>query len=299
MKKFLFICLFLVAAASLGFANKLPNVTAPQLPPSIPTEDPITLIGELSPQCQGALLSIVTSPEFFECVPVTALLPLLTDPTLLPSILKDPIANGAKLLPVFDAICADPKCSDGGVEAAQKAIAEGCSSKSDQGNPIIQIAVAVTTFYSPGRDIICFKDFEGEYCTVETVKNILALPPPPIKLLGGIIDKVIFAEPKSICTPCNKAIANTLIDFFTAHPEALEIIEQAFHIGEEEIKIGEVFLAVKCGSPFIDGKVGDPTDPPGKFTYQEAGKNDTSSASTNKFNLFVMGTLVASTLVLN
>src|SRR5256885_775375 len=122
MKKFLFNCFFLVAAASLGLANKLPNVTAPALPPQIPTPDPITLIGELSQQCQGALLSVVTSPEFFECVPVAALLPLLTDPTLLPSVFQDPITNGPKLLPIVDAICADPKCSDEGVANAQKAL---------------------------------------------------------------------------------------------------------------------------------------------------------------------------------
>jgi len=300
MKKFLFNSLFLVAAASLGLANKLPNVTTPALPPQLPTQDPISLIGDLSPECQGALLSVVTSPEFFECIPVAALLPVLTDPTLLPSVLADPLKNGAKLLPIVDAICADPKCSDDGVAAAQKAIVAGCSSAQDQKNPIAQLAIAAVTFYSPVRDIICFKDSAKEYCTVETITNILSLPNAPIKLLGGIIDKLIFAEPKLICTPCNKAMANTLIDFFTAHPEALEIIENAFHIGEEELVIGKIGLAVKCGAPFVDGKVGDSTDPPGKFVYQEAGNGTDSSASVNGFNfLMISSIMAASTLVLN
>jgi len=304
MKKFLFICLFLVAAASLGLANKLPNVTAPSLPSQIPTEDPISLIGELSPQCQAGLLSIVTNPEFFECIPVTALLPLLTDPTLLPSVLKDPIHNAAKLLPIVDAICADPKCSDNGVADAQKALQEGCSSEQDQKNPIAQLAIAAVTFYSPVRDIICFKDFKKEYCTVETITNILTLPPAPIKILGGVIDQVVFAEPKAICTPCNKAMVNTLIGFFTAHPEALDIVEKAFNIGEEELKLGEIFLSVKCGSPFIDGKVGDSTDPPGKFVYQEAGKDDddddkSAASSVDTHKIFVVSSLIASTLLLN
>lgn len=301
MKKFLFICLFLVAAASLGLANKLPNVTAPSLPNNIPTADPISLIGSLSPQCQGALLSIVTSPEFFECIPVAALLPLLTDPTLLPSVLQDPVHNAAKLLPIVDAVCAVPKCSDEGVANAQKALAEGCSSEQDQKNPIAQLAFAAVTFYSPARDIVCFKDSKDEYCTVETVENILSLPPAPVKILGGVVDKVIVAEPKFICTPCIKAIVNTLIDFFKEHPEALDIVEKAFKIGEEELKIGEIFLVVKCGLPFVDGKVGDPTDPPGKFVYQQAGNETTSDASNvDKLHLLVYGSLaVASTLVLN
>jgi len=301
MKKFLFSGLFLVAAAGLGFANKLPNVTAPALPPQLPTADPITLIGELTPECQAAMLSIITSPEFFECVPVAALLPILTDPTLLPSVLKDPIHNAAKLLPAIDAICADPKCSDEGVANAVKALQGGCSSEQDQKNPIAQLATFAVTFYSPVRDIICFKDYENEYCTVETIKNILSLPPAPIKLLGGIIDQVIFAEPKSICTPCNKAMVNTLIDFFKAHPETLEIVEKAFNIGEEELKIGEIFLAVKCGSPFVDGKVGDSTDPPGKFTYQEADGDKSDASQAHGHKVLLISTLIAaaSSVVLN
>src|SRR4051812_44897703 len=122
----LFTPLFLVAAAGLGLATELPTLKVPPLPPQLPTEDPITLISELKPECQAALFSIVANPEFFQCVPVGALLPVLTDPTFPPIILKDPIANGAKLLPIFDAPCALPKCSDEGVQAAIKAIAEGC-----------------------------------------------------------------------------------------------------------------------------------------------------------------------------
>src|SRR5204863_7347169 len=141
---------------------KIPTVKTPKLPPQLPTANPIELIGELSPECQAGLLSIVTNPEFFECVPVGALLPLLADPTFLPSILEDPVANGAKLLPIFDAICAVPKCSDDGVATALKAVQEGCVKDLD--NPLIQMALGVLTFYSPVRDIICFKDNKGEFC---------------------------------------------------------------------------------------------------------------------------------------
>lgn len=300
MRKFLLFCFFLVIASNLGLANKLPNVTAPALPANIPTADPITLIGELSPQCQAAFLSIITSPEFFECVPVAALLPVLTDPTLLPSVLSDPLNNAPKLLPVVNAICAVPKCSDSGVANALQSVKEGCSSKDDQKNPIVQLAVGVITFYSPVRDIICFENNKKELCIVETVTNILTLPAPPIKLLGGIIDKLIFAEPKSICTPCNKAIVNTLIDFFTANPDAIDLLEEAFHIGEEELKIGEFYFAIKCGAPFVDGKVGDPTTDPKDFEYQEADNGSKSEATKiEKLSYFLVGTLgVASTLVL-
>lgn len=295
MRKFLFFCFFLVVVANLGLANKLPNVTTPNLPSGLPTEDPITLIGELSPSCQAAFLSIVTDPGFFECVPVTALLPLLTDPTLLPSIIQDPAKNAPKLLPVVDAICAVPKCSNEGVANALKSVESGCSSKSDQKNPIVQLATAVITFYSPVRDIICFENNKKELCIVETATTIFTLPPAPIKLLGGIVDELIFAEPKLICTPCNKAIVNTLIDFFTKNPAAIDFLEQAFHIGEEELKIGEFYFAVKCGAPFIDGKVGNPKTDPKDFEYQEA----SDATKAEKLSYFLVGSLgLASTLII-
>lgn len=292
--------LFLVAAAGLGLANNLPNITVPPLPAQIPTANPIELIGELSPQCQSALLSVVANPEFFECVPVAALLPLLTDPTFLPSILKDPITNGPKLLPIFDATCALPKCSDSGVKNALKTVSEGCAS--DLNNPLIQLALGAITFYSPVRDVICFKDNKDEYCLVETVTNILTLPAPPsdFKLLGGIIDKLVTAEPRSICTPCNKAILNTVVDFLKKNPAALLLLNAAFHFGENELFIGKLFVFLKCGFEFLDGKIPDPSKiDPGKFTYQVSDSDSKSLATQNEINLVMLGSLLASSFVLN
>lgn len=294
----LFTPLFLVAAAGLGLANNLPNLTAPALPAQIPTENPIELIGELSPQCQAALFSIVANPEFFECIPVGALLPLLTDPDLLPSVLKDPVANGPKLLPIFDATCALPKCSDEGVKNAIETVTTGCAA--DLTNPLIQLALGAMTFYSPVRDIICFKDNKDEYCLVETFTNILTLPPPPkdFKLLGGIIDKLVVAEPRAICTPCNKAILNTALNFLKKNPQALLILDAAFHVGENELFIGKLFVFLKCGFQFLDGKVPDPSKiDPGKFVYQVS--DSKSPATQNEINLIMLGSLLASSLVLN
>lgn len=296
----LFTPLFLVAAAGLGLASNLTTLSVPPLPPKLPSADPIQLISELSPQCQGALLSIVANPEFFECVPVAALLPLLTDPTFLPSILKDPIANGPKLLPIFDATCALPKCSDEGVKTALEAVTTGCAS--DINNPLIQLAIGAMTFYSPVRDIVCFKDNKDEYCLVETITNVLTLPPPPkdFKLLGGIIDKLVVAEPKAICTPCNKAILNTVVNFLKKNPQALLILNAAFNVGENELFIGKLYVFLKCGFQFLDGKVPDPSNiDPSRFTYQVADADDKSLATQNEMNLIMLGSLLASSFVLN
>ncbi|CAI2193873.1 1630_t:CDS:1, partial [Funneliformis geosporum] len=115
--------------------------TAKGAAPPVPT-NPIDAIGSLTPECQAALFSIVANPEFFKCVPIAALLPLvpiLTDPTALPTLLKDPAKNLPPLLgPVFDGICAAPKCSDEGVATSLKALDDGC--QADEKNLLIEIA---------------------------------------------------------------------------------------------------------------------------------------------------------------
>jgi hypothetical protein len=294
--------LFLVAAASLGFANQLPNITTPNLPAQLPAANPVELLGQLSPGCQAGLLSIVANPEFFQCVPVASLLPLLFDPTFLPSILKDPVANGAKLLPVFDAICSVPKCSDDGVEKALQAIQTGCKKEIEDDNSLIKLALGVLTFYSPGRDIICFKDNKDQFCLADSLTSILTLPAPPadFKLLGGIIDKVIAAEPKFICTPCNKAILNTVVNFLKKNPAAVDALEKAFKIGEEELFIGKIFVFLKCGFEFLDGKIPKTEKiDPSKFTYQQSDSGSSSLATQNEINLLMLGSFLASSLVLN
>ncbi|GBB91656.1 hypothetical protein RclHR1_01900021 [Rhizophagus clarus] len=294
----LFTPILLVAAAGLGLASNLPTLSVPPLPPQIPSANPIELIGELSPQCQAALFSVVANPEFFECVPVAALLPVLTDPEFLPSFIKDPITNGPKLLPIFDATCSIPKCSDEGVKNAIQTVTEGCAA--DIKNPLIQLALGAMTFYSPVRDIICFKDNKDEYCLVETFTNILSLPAPPkdFKLLGGIIDKLVVAEPRSICTPCNKAILNTVVDYLKENPAALALLNAAFNVGPNEFFIAKLYVFLKCGFEFMDGKIPDPSKiDPGKFVYQVA--DDKSLATQNEINLMMLGSLLASAVILN
>ncbi|CAG8820857.1 14195_t:CDS:2, partial [Racocetra fulgida] len=86
-------------------------------------------------------------------------------------------------------------------------------------NPIVQLFEGTVTFYSPVRDIICFKDNKQDYCLVNSIENILA-------------------------------IINTIINFFNANPEAYDILAKAANIGEQDMELIEKFLAVKCGQQF-------------------------------------------------
>src|SRR5205085_1158411 len=65
----------------------------------------------ISQQCQSALLNIALNPEFFECVPISAIVGLVSDPDLIRSVISNPLPNIPKLQPLFDDVCAIKKCS--------------------------------------------------------------------------------------------------------------------------------------------------------------------------------------------
>lgn len=271
-------------------------------PPTPAPLDPIKLIESLSPSCQASLLSIVANPEFFECVPITAflpLLPVLADPTAIPKLLQDPAKNIPPVLgPVFDGICAAPKCSDEGVATSLKALNDGC--KADEKNVLIEIATAVVTFYSPIRDTICFKDTKKEYCVFETLDKVTALPKPPFKLIdGGLIDSLAFAEPKEICTPCNKAIVNTIFNFLNA--DTNHSVEYLGQLGVPPLflQVGKLIVGLKCGFQFLDGKVGNPEDTdPEDFNYQLAQPTGDSSIKGVSLTTMIGALLVSSFLAI-
>ncbi|KAF0559072.1 hypothetical protein F8M41_007040 [Gigaspora margarita] len=250
---------------SLFSADHMPQI--PDLLSSIPSENPIDLFTELSPQCQGAFINMITDPEFVQCVPILEVMSFISEPDLLLNVKTDPIANGPKLLPIIDAICHIQKCPDGFMNNSLTEIMTYCNSDFDSKNPDVQLTVDILTLYSPIRDIICFMNNEGVNCIVETAINLLKLPSPPFKLFGEFIDKLVAAEPKIICTPCNKAIVNTFLNFLKEHPDALNILYENFKFGETELSYFEFFGYTKCGFQFEDGKIPDTSIDPRNFTY--------------------------------
>ncbi|CAG8798853.1 7707_t:CDS:1, partial [Dentiscutata erythropus] len=233
-----------------------PNIASKIPPNTLQILDALDgLPGNLSQPCVTTLLAIATSPEFLKCVTPGAFLPILpiiSDPNFFNSLKQNP----KKLLdyiPQFDQfsdiICNAPKCSDGGVQNATNAITVGCKDDLSNKNAIADLIYFFVVFYSPVRDITCFKD-KKEYCKDETAKVVINLPQSPLNITGNpLLDSVAVADPGSICTRCNKDIVNTLFNFLKNNKPALDLLAQAGidqkHI--DEMKIG---VAVKCGINF-------------------------------------------------
>ncbi|CAJ0762707.1 24218_t:CDS:2 [Entrophospora sp. SA101] len=233
-------------------------------------QDPIALVEDLSQSCQTALLSILTSSELIQCIPIPAflpLLPILVDPSEIASLISNPKTGLQKLQPNLiefsNEFCAAPKCSDQGVAYAIKTIQTGCN-PDDMKTTAMKIIFPAAVFYSPVRETICFKDSgnPSHFCLVENdITTSINLPKSPFNLGGGdFIDSIVVADPTAICTTCNKAIYNTIDNFINSNDLAKKILA-----GDQVLLYQvRVFFAIKCGIGFEDGKVPDPSQPPPK-----------------------------------
>jgi hypothetical protein len=257
----------LLAAASLGLAlpanSTLEKLPSKQLSPDVQSvldSVPPSVKATVSPQCQAAIFSIVISPEFLTCIPIASfvpLIPIVTDPTIIPKVLADPVHNyklvEGPLIEFATAFCPAPKCSDKGVQAAIKTLQDGC--KTDLvSNPLIQLLFDVAVFYSPIKDITCFKD-KKQFCWDESILTIINLDPSPFNITGNpLLDSIAVAEPQAICTKCNKDIVNTIFNFLKNNDLALKVLA-SFKITDKEIGLAKLGVAVKCGAKFEDGTI--------------------------------------------
>ncbi|CAH1768451.1 14282_t:CDS:2 [Entrophospora sp. SA101] len=275
---FVVVILLFLAITGLGFSAPQKKATISDITPDeiarfaklAQAQGLVTLIADLSTSCQSALLSIVSSPEFLQCIPITPLLPLLTfftDPGEIASLISDPKTGLQKLQPALielsNEFCVAPKCSDKGVADAIKTIQTGCN-PDDMKNPLLEFIFPAAVFYYPARDTICFKDAvnPSHFCLFDDdITTSINLPQSPFKLGGGdFIDSIVVADPTAICTTCNKAIYNTIDNFINSNDLAKKILA-----GDQVLLYQvRVFFAIKCGIGFEDGKVPDPSQPPPK-----------------------------------
>ncbi|CAG8658115.1 10998_t:CDS:2 [Dentiscutata heterogama] len=260
LKKFFVIIVFL-ALTSLG-STIPPNIASKIPPKTLQILDNVPL--NLSKNCASALQEVITNPEILNCIPLVAILPILpiiTDPNFFSSIKQNPkkLLDYLPQLDQFsDILCGVPKCSNKSVQGAINTIKDGCNEDLKEKDTTAQIAFGSAVFFSPVRDITCFKVIDKDkYCKDETAKVVLDLPNSPINIThNAIIDAVIVSVPKIICTRCNKDIVNTLFNFLNNNYLALNLLA-SMGIDQSLIDKTKVGVAFKCGIEFEDGIVPD------------------------------------------
>ncbi|CAG8726725.1 17071_t:CDS:2, partial [Racocetra fulgida] len=145
-----------------------------------------------------------------------------------------------KIISVEDSICKLPKCSDSLISNFNSTFHSKCSTDiAAQSNDALTISALIYE-YSPLRDTLCFKNSTGGYCVIETLENVLKE--------GGNYQNI---SSQTICTTCNKAIANTWVNYMKSHPPPPELSSQ-FSVAISSINTES---NKTCGPSFLDGNV--------------------------------------------
>lgn len=231
----------------------------------------------LSDNCKNALESLIGNKDVNACFPFLSVAPVILSNNTSP----DP----ATLSKVADSICGLPKCSDSLVTTTTASVKTGCQSDLASNNTSAEFVYYVLLLYSPTRDSICFKNSTGGYCFIESLQNINQVYQPGQDPISAFTN----APPTTVCTPCNKAISNTYLNYQQSNPGNFADIKE---ISSNDIDTFKRALSGKCGQNFLDGQTGDTT---ASVTADLPKKNSAISLVVNRlgFVALVGGSILA------
>ncbi|CAG8796195.1 20173_t:CDS:2, partial [Racocetra persica] len=135
----------------------------------------------------------------------------------------------------------------------------------------------ILVFNSPIKDGFCFKNATtGQYCYSD----------PNSASIFNFISGLSIITPTDIsCTDCNKAILNTFVNYFTAHPESLNELPPTVNVTAFQTAV-----ATKCGPSFLDGSI--PTS-----TTSTSSSSSTPSAKTNSASMHNPSFMLVDTII--
>ncbi|KAF9967209.1 hypothetical protein BGZ70_010363 [Mortierella alpina] len=169
------------------------------------------------------------------------------------------------------ALCARPVCGQASITVVQNTVTQNCVNTSNKATS--DLVYGGASLYAPLREGICQRvsPTNGTFCvtvSAEAIAAYLIQHPSPmgIKSFGNVTFLRQYAEtvPKDVlCTACNKAIINPLINYVAKNKATLnaEILKWSGVI--------ETGVKAKCGADFINGAdfTNSPTpDTPGPST---------------------------------
>ncbi|CAG8786365.1 26017_t:CDS:2, partial [Dentiscutata erythropus] len=188
----------------------------------------------LSSQCSSAVQTFLNSSEFNACFPYNKLTSQINSATSFQSI----ATSEKQLISVEDSVCSLPKCSDSLISNFNSTFQSKCSDDIAKNNTETMGIYDFIYVYSPFRDSFCLKNSTGGYCVIETLENI-----ENAQIQGSYTN----LSSKVLCTTCNKAIANTLLNYMKSHPPPSDLSTASTFLTTE--------LNQTCGPSFLDGNV--------------------------------------------
>ncbi|CAG8634537.1 1063_t:CDS:2, partial [Dentiscutata heterogama] len=174
----------------------------------------------LSISCLGELTKLFVSSDLNSCASFIKLTQLL---------------NATNPTPVLDSYCSAPKCSDNTTSAYATELKSQCATDLTANDPTVYTIKQSLVFNSPLKDSLCFKNSSGGYCDLDLNSASILI----------YISGLSVTPPTIInCTDCNKAILNTFVNYFKAHPESLTELSTNTTQFQNTV-------TTKCGASFL------------------------------------------------
>ncbi|KAF9406573.1 hypothetical protein BGZ94_003060 [Podila epigama] len=233
-------------------------------------------------QCTVSLASLLSDPGLNTCLPIPSLAKLLTDP-ITPTLVNDTATE----------FCSFPDCSQTTITLVQNTVAQNCIDNTTTDRSTSDLVYGAASLYPPFKQGLCQRVpassignsnsnsnssvnvDSGTFCVTlltESMTAYLAKNPTPLGLKifanSTVLKEYVNAMPKDLlCTPCNKAIINPLINYVQVNQATLneQILKWA--------KVIQTEVQLKCGLDFTDGA------PPSSDLGSGSGKDGQGSKS--------------------
>ncbi|CAG8476107.1 26670_t:CDS:2 [Dentiscutata erythropus] len=186
--------------------------------------------GNVSTSCGVELNKLILTPDYSTCASFLKLLPL---------------QNTSDPKNVLDGYCSSPKCSDSTTNNSATELKNLCQKELNTSSPDPQLIALkdILIFNTPIEQSLCLKNSSGGYCYTDSDSSAI---------FGFLSGLNATNPPRDInCTDCNKAIVNTFVNFYKAHPESTPELP----VSQQELNNFQTMVSTKCNSSFIDGKV--------------------------------------------
>ncbi|KAF0504109.1 hypothetical protein F8M41_019620 [Gigaspora margarita] len=245
--------LFVFALVAFSFVSS----QQPQLPTN------------LSSTCLTEIAKLLGNSEFKNCASFIKLIPLQTS------------KNDRKQ--ILDSYCSAPKCNDNITSAAATDVKSQCATDL-AAKDYVSFALKGSMVFNPVmKDALCLKNSSGGYCELDPKSEGI------LGYIGGLnVTPPTDTDFDIICNDCNKAIINSFVNYFKAHPETTAELSA-------DPTPFENWFTTKCGASFLDGTI--PTSSTSTNTTTSSGISMHSSFFTG-FTMFANTIIIASFIIL-
>ncbi|CAO3567749.1 unnamed protein product [Mortierella alpina] len=199
--------------------------------------------------CLVGLATLVSDPGLNSCLPMVQLSQLLTATTITPALVNTTAA----------ALCARPVCGQASITVVQNTVTQNCVNTTNKATS--DLIYGGASLYAPLREGVCQRvsPTNGTFCatvSTEAIAAYLVQHPSPMGMKSftnaTFVRQYVDSVPKDVlCTACNKAMINPLINYVAKNKATLnaEILKWSGVIQAE--------VEGKCGADFTNGAAPD------------------------------------------